>query len=123
MDYRVTDFEGSTSDSILVFYKPPRCLKVMHPDEDRDLPYKPLLIPEALHLSNTDLILAGVNPPASPPVSKFGSEPAPDWCYYFEKAELASQIGDWETAWRSVPQPSRLVSNSTGRLLGARTFD
>lgn len=97
MDYRVTDFEGSTSDSILAFYKPPRCLKVMHPDEDRNLPYKPLLIPEALHLSNTDLILAGENPPASPPVSKFGPETAPDWCYYFEKAELASQIGDWET--------------------------
>ena len=96
MDYRVTDFEGSTSDSILAFYKPPRCLKVMHPAEDRNLPYKPLLIPEALILSNPDLIQPGSQPPAAPPFAKFGPEPAPDWCYYFEKAELASQVGDWE---------------------------
>lgn len=97
MDYRVTDFQGSTSQSVLAFFKPPRCLKVMHPAEDRNLPYKPLLIPEALHLSNPALIQAQAVSPAVPPLDKFGPEPAPDWCYYFEKAELASQLGDWDT--------------------------
>ena len=113
MDYRVTDFEGSTSKSILAFFKPPRCLKVMHPAEDRNLPYKPLLIPEALHLSNPDLIQQGAQPPAVPPLSKFGPEPAPDWCYYFEKAELASQSGDWE----------RVVELSTPALALGKQFD
>ena len=27
----------------------------------------------------------------------FGKEPPHDWCYYYEKAELARQIGAWET--------------------------
>lgn len=97
MDYRVTDFQGSTSQSVLAFYKPPRCLKVMDPEEDRNLPYKPLLIPEALTLSDPGLIQAQADLPAKPPLEKFGPEPAPDWCYYFEKAELASQLGDWES--------------------------
>jgi hypothetical protein len=27
----------------------------------------------------------------------FGPEPAHRWCYYFEKADLALQTGDWES--------------------------
>jgi hypothetical protein len=27
----------------------------------------------------------------------FGAEPAHDWCYFYQKAELARQQGDWET--------------------------
>jgi hypothetical protein len=27
----------------------------------------------------------------------YGSEPAHGWCYYFQKADLARQMGDWET--------------------------
>jgi hypothetical protein len=27
----------------------------------------------------------------------FGAEPAHSWCYFYQKAELARQIGDWET--------------------------
>ena len=30
------------------------------------------------------------------PAHIFGLEPAHDWCYYFEKAELAKQEGDWQ---------------------------
>lgn len=32
----------------------------------------------------------------SPPVLVFGPEPAHEWCYYYEKADLARQRGDWE---------------------------
>ena len=31
------------------------------------------------------------------PIALFGKEPAHTWCYYYEKAELARQVGDWET--------------------------
>jgi hypothetical protein len=97
MPYRVTNFQGSTSQAVLFFYTPPRCLKVMHPLEDSNLPYKPLLIPETLPLSRPELIVTGADSPASPPFKIFGPEPQPDWCYYFENAELASQSGDWAT--------------------------
>ncbi len=40
----------------------------------------------------------GVNPlpdPATPPAFLFGPEPAHGWCYFFEKASLAGQQGNW----------------------------
>lgn len=33
---------------------------------------------------------------ASPAVSIFGKEPEHGWCYYFQKADLAAQLGDWD---------------------------
>ena len=30
------------------------------------------------------------------PESLFGTEPAHKWCYYFEKADLARQLGRWD---------------------------
>jgi hypothetical protein len=49
----------------------------------------------ALDLSNLDLILTEATPPAQPPVSLVGRELEHTWCYYFEKADLARQRGDW----------------------------
>ncbi len=31
-----------------------------------------------------------------PPVNSFGPEPSPDWCYYYQKADLARQQNDWQ---------------------------
>ncbi|HTX78219.1 MAG TPA: hypothetical protein VMC62_01055 [Longilinea sp.] len=33
---------------------------------------------------------------ANPPEDIFGAEPAHDWCYYYEKADLARQGQDWQ---------------------------
>ena len=33
---------------------------------------------------------------ANPPEDIFGKEPAHDWCYYYEKADLARQGQDWQ---------------------------
>ncbi len=92
MPYRAAAFNGSTSQAIVLFYDPPRCLKVMNPALDRFLPVKPLYIREATPLSRLDLILPAARSPAAPPESIFGPEPAHAWCYYFEKAELYAQI-------------------------------
>jgi hypothetical protein len=35
------------------------------------------------------------SPAHVPPAEIFGQEPAHDWCYYFERASLARQKGDW----------------------------
>ena len=35
-----------------------------------------------------------------PPVAVFGAEPAHDWCFYYQKASLARQTGDWEEIGR-----------------------
>jgi hypothetical protein len=32
----------------------------------------------------------------TPPIELFGPEPAHGWCYYYQKAALARQLGDWK---------------------------
>jgi len=32
-----------------------------------------------------------------PPQVVFGNEPSHKWCYYYQKASLARQVGDWES--------------------------
>jgi hypothetical protein len=34
--------------------------------------------------------------PHIPPSAIFGAEPAHDWCYYYQKASLARQQGNWD---------------------------
>jgi len=34
--------------------------------------------------------------PAFPSVTIYGDEPEHDWCYYFQKADAAAQMGDWD---------------------------
>jgi hypothetical protein len=94
-EYRAASFTGTTSQALVMFYDPPRCLKILDPLADRYWPQKPVYIGEALPLSNPELILVNAQP-AQPPVSIFGPEPAPGWCVYFQKAELARQKQDWE---------------------------
>lgn len=38
--------------------------------------------------------------PHTPPIMVFGSEPERSWCYYYEKADLARQRGDWNEVKR-----------------------
>jgi hypothetical protein len=40
----------------------------------------------------------------APPESIFGPEPEHNWCYYYEKAALARQLGDWEEVARLLDE-------------------
>jgi len=93
---RLMPFAGSTSRAIVVFYRPPACLKVIDPQRDKGLPDKPRYFRQLLPLSRPELILPEGRPTARPPQKFFANEPEPGWCYYFQKAELARQGGDWE---------------------------
>jgi hypothetical protein len=54
-------------------------------------PHVIMLSASSSHLD--DVIVQGNSPTPSPLV--FGPEPAHGWCYYYEKASLARQQGDW----------------------------
>ena len=61
--------------------------------------------------SNIDLIDVNAQPHV-PSQSIFGGEPQHTWCYYFQKASLASQNADWNTvvelgneAWKLELRP------------------
>jgi hypothetical protein len=45
--------------------------------------------------SKIQTVLPPISTPILPPALQFGSEPAHGWCYYYEKAELALQQGDY----------------------------
>jgi hypothetical protein len=91
---RITPFNGSLAQAVLVFYRPPgSCLKVIDPLNDKNLPDKPRYFKDIYTLSDPSLIQSGVAASAQPPF--LGPEPPHRWCYYFEKAELARQQQDW----------------------------
>jgi len=98
--YRAMSFSGNTSQMLVFFYEPPRCVTIFDPGSGTILPDSPRFIPEALALSNPGLIITDADPPAAPPTHIFGPEPEHEWCYYFQKAELARQKGDWNEVAR-----------------------
>ncbi len=94
--YRAVNFQGNTSQAIAIYYSPPGCVKVVNPATDSALPQKPRYFSEVLPLSDPGLVISDASPAARPPEKIFGPEPEPNWCYYFEKADLARQVGDWQ---------------------------
>jgi hypothetical protein len=93
-NYLAKTFHGNTSQLVVIDYSPPGCLRVLDPQIDFSNKLLVPLLREAANLSNTSLIHQENG--AVLPDSLFRPEPAHGWCYYFEKAELARQFGDWE---------------------------
>lgn len=92
-NYLAASFNGNTSQAVVISFVPPACLRVLDPELDA---VNAMLNPdmrEAAPVSSTEWILTGDEPAL--PAAIFGSEPAHRWCYYYEKAELARQQGDW----------------------------
>jgi len=94
-DYLAAEFEGNTSQMVVFYYAPPGCLRLLDPEID---PYNHLipddsLLRDAARLSTSTLIL---NEPVARMPKIYPEEPAHNWCYYFERADLARQMGNWE---------------------------
>ena len=66
-----------------------------------------LLVQKVGTYSHVDRIIPTGTPPI-PPSSIFGAEPAYDWCYYYQKASLARQQGDWEEIGKLYDQVREL---------------
>jgi hypothetical protein len=91
--YRGFNFSGSSSDVLVVFNRASGCLHVLSP-QDTWHPGLPATVKEMAAISNLNVIDVGSVSQPSGPVG-LGSEPAHDWCYSFEKADLARQEKDW----------------------------
>jgi hypothetical protein len=90
-------FAGGTQQTLVVEYNPEddRCLWVLS-DQDRYNPYLDPNIKSALPLSDLNRIQPVDTSPLA--TQTFGNEPKHDWCYFFEKGDLAVQLGDWQGA-------------------------
>jgi hypothetical protein len=80
-------------NSLGVDYTDGRCVKILTADDQVNY-----------SLADNFRAVAGFSNPAliqpesgfPPPQRIFGSEPNANWCYYFQKADLARQLGDWD---------------------------
>ncbi len=103
-------FTGNTDQVLVLHFSPPSCLRILDPIYDADVFIAPrgvddvqmgsLTLPRplapALPLSNPREFIAKSNDDFNPPEWLFGEEPEHNWCYYFEKADLARQNDEWE---------------------------
>ncbi len=98
--HRIYRFDAATPDSLVFAYKALNgtCLWVLRP-EDTGYPGISDLTSRWLPDSTLARIEPGPAAPGYPSPAIFGPEPShSSWCYYFEKADLARQFGDWQAA-------------------------
>ena len=89
-------FAGSTSKAIGMYFNwAGGCVRLLDPIYAGDPAYKDNLN-DVIPLSDLNLVTSS-DSPTSPDPATFGPEPTHDWCYYFEKADLARQLHDWGT--------------------------
>jgi hypothetical protein len=91
---RRVSFHGSTSQVLVIYMPPNGCLRVLDPGRGDQITYERQshFLVDAIPLSDLSNILVMEGRTAKLPFLK---EPAHTWCYYFAKAELARQTGDW----------------------------
>jgi hypothetical protein len=94
-DYIAGRFQGNTSQAVAFYYDPPACLRLLEPGLDATNRFiqAESLMREASALSNPAMILR--KPSARMP-EIYGPEPEHNWCYYFQKADLARQLDRWD---------------------------
>jgi hypothetical protein len=87
-------FYGNTSNILVIHYQPPGCFRVIDSEVEGNNRLLPPAVRDVARYSNQSVILLdGQN---QLPGQLYGSEPSHGWCYFFEKADLARQKGDWE---------------------------
>jgi hypothetical protein len=67
-------------------------------------PQRIILIAPKSKLEN--VVVDGDDP--VPPADIFGDEPVHDWCFYYQKADLARQRGDWQEVARLAKEVEKL---------------
>ncbi|MEJ5200794.1 MAG: hypothetical protein WHV66_01060 [Anaerolineales bacterium] len=117
--FRGFSFHGHSYRSLVLFQETGQhanCLWVLNQDDFHD-PYLTDTIRAALPLSDLSRIRIDSN--QLPPKEIFGSEPPHEWCYFYEKADLLQQYGEWDdiatladTALQLGYTPTRSQSNS-----------
>jgi len=87
------------------------CLHVIDGAQPIYSPLEALLTKQVGEYSHIDRIITTGESPI-PPASIFESEPKHDWCYYYQKASLARQKGDWAEIGRLYKQVNELKLNT-----------
>jgi hypothetical protein len=72
-----------------------QCLWILDDSDARNLDVEPEMR-DIASASRVELVIADEG--HAPYRDVFGQQPEVDWCFFFQKIELAAQLGDWRTA-------------------------
>ncbi len=92
------EFNGSSNNMLATYYEPQTgaCLWLLD-EKDANNPVIPDITRHMLPYSNLSLIQSqAVMPDYYPQKALLGDEPREQWCYFYQKAELARQYQDWQ---------------------------
>lgn len=90
-------FYGNTDNILVVDFEPPGCFRVIDPEIEENNRLLPPALRDVARYSNQRVIL--FEKQNQLPGQFYGGAPS-DWCHYFEQAELARQMKDWELVTR-----------------------
>ncbi len=97
-DFRSSLFSAKNDEAVVYFYSPPGCLRIVDPEQHSDLNIFPDSYKDFMYLSDPK---GRIDPEGTPSdflqKEVFKKPIAKNWCYYFQKADLARQTEDWET--------------------------
>jgi hypothetical protein len=96
--YRFFPFASTPSQSLVIYYQPPSCLRIMEQDRHQYLPGLPDEIKEVLQFSDPTRILVDVASEPQLPPMVVDPNLNETWCHYFQLADLARQRSDWQGA-------------------------
>ncbi len=91
----IGSFEGTTDQVLVLHFEQDECLRVIDPQIDQFNPDITDFSREYFRYSNSAVILADTYMESGEIDTTIYSDKQPNWCYYFEKADLARQLGDW----------------------------
>ncbi len=97
-NFRAFEFYGNTSDTLSIYYPVGECLRILDKEftDQNILPGLPGVYEDLIPLNNLKRIISNPIKSATLPSEIFKTSTQPDWCYYFEKAELARQDGNFK---------------------------
>jgi hypothetical protein len=95
IDYLSGIFRVDPEKILMVNYTN-RCLQVLDPEFNFEFPYLHNRIEGMTALSNPAVILSATDDRSLINGVPFQPEPKHDWCYFYSKADLARQFGNWQ---------------------------
>lgn len=100
---RRVSFDGSTSQALVIYMPQNGCLRVLDPARGDQVTYEhqSRFLVDAIPLSDLSNILIDEEHTAK---LSFLPELEHTWCYYFAKAELARQRGDWNQVIQRIEE-------------------
>ncbi len=95
-DFRGTLFAAPVDQVVVFHYAPPACLRIIDPEQHKNLNIFPSSYKTFMALSDPKRFIIPGSQTQTFLFDEVFREPIQqDWCYYFQKADLARQTEDW----------------------------